>query len=247
LVGLRLNRRSLHPAAGGGGTLLEGLQFSYLDGSLLADAHGVAPNLTNSVSPVTLDGNGWGVFDRSSSQHLWAAGFEDAQGAEADYHLMVEFEAGDLVGDFTNYNLLTLADDSFFLWYLYYSDSGAEFGQDLSYSVDAASGGFVSEHGLIGPGSVGILQAWQDVSEGKLFLQLDDAEPVEAAFTIPQNEGTLARHYALGVGAIMSTNYSFTDRWDGKIRRARKWNRVLTELERAQLYNGGDGLAYGEL
>lgn len=81
------------------------------------------------------------------------------------------------------------------------------------------------------------LVAWHDPDENKIFIQLDNGTPAEISYS----GGTNSTGGVLEVGRFpWATAFS----WYGSIDAISYWKRVLTDEERTQLFNVGDGLDY---
>lgn len=90
------------------------------------------------------------------------------------------------------------------------------------------------EGGSFSAGTWYFLVAWHSSADNKIYIQIDNGTPVEAAWT----GGTQDTTAELRIGRA-ANNY-----FDGLIDSVSFWKRVLTSDERTSLYNSGNGLDY---
>jgi hypothetical protein len=113
----------------------------------------------------------------------------------------------------------------------------------------ATSAGSVFRWGVIGATASALapstatwyhLVVWYDSVNNQIGIAVNDGTPVTAALTSvapPAGGG----EFQLGA----SSDQGFY--WDGLIDQAGFWKRLLTSQERTDLYNGGNGLSYGQM
>lgn len=90
-------------------------------------------------------------------------------------------------------------------------------------------------------GAWAFVLGWHDAVANTVNLQFNNGAPVSAAHT----GGCQATTAPVRIGAYGSSGGN--NFMDGGIDQVAIWNRVLTSDEKTELYNGGAGLAFGDL
>lgn len=125
-------------------------------------------------------------------------------------------------------------------YYLYYNSSSDRFTFLLANGTD--NGAITaSSFGSPSTNTWYYVVAWFDVSTGYASIQVNNGAidtDIPGAFIVPQTTG---QEFQIGA-RTGSSRYM-----DGKIDEVGFWKRTLTADERARLYNGGKGMAYGGL
>lgn len=79
---------------------------------------------------------------------------------------------------------------------------------------------------------------WHDSTNNQIGISVNNETPVTAS----HSTGVYSTNTAMYISRDATTDANA--KHDGKIRRIRIWNRLLTSDERTQLYNNGNGLSY---
>jgi hypothetical protein len=95
--------------------------------------------------------------------------------------------------------------------------------------------------GVLSTGVWYMVTAWHDSINNLIGIALNAGTPDTVSHSLGVNDGTrifTIGAWADGIGGLP---------WDGNIRRAGFWKRVLTSGERTTLYNGGSALSYVDI
>jgi hypothetical protein len=84
------------------------------------------------------------------------------------------------------------------------------------------------------------IAAWHDPTADKIYLQIDNGTPAEAAWSGGTQDE--ANNFELGRDSNVIGSH-----WDGLLDEWGFWKRVLTSDERTWLYNSGSGRSYADI
>jgi hypothetical protein len=201
------------------------------------DSHG-SNTLTETSGTIGSSG-GWRDFEATDTEHFTRADSVDLSTGDIDFTISVEVTPESTSAmDFVS-KWITTGDQREFR--LGYAVSVADRFQGFVSSTGASGGVVTVTASNFGPASIGVPYVvifWHDSVNNELGIEVNAVKNV-VAHSAGVFDSTSA--FQLGWIGVGTTTY-----YDGLMRRARFWKRVLTPSERLQLYNGGSGWPYAD-
>lgn len=198
------------------------------------DSHG-SNHLTdnNGVSQVTGKQGTAAKFIAASNQYLTCSSNPSLQVGDSPFTvacwIYIDSKSSHRIIVAKPGNIVANEEDEF---WLYYSNTDS-----LSFYIADGDTSYPQiNFGSLSTGNYYFIVAWYDPSNNKICLEVNGV--VQEHSTVGGNQSTNG-DFHVG-GWVANAAYA----WDGRIDEVGFWKRVLTEDERAQLYNSGEGTTY---
>jgi Concanavalin A-like lectin/glucanases superfamily len=175
-------------------------------------------------------------FTRANSEYLSRASNSDLETGDVDFTLQAWVYL-DSKPSGSQMRVIDKYQSGSKEYTLLYYQSGDRF--EWAVSADgSADSAFVDANNFGAPttGTWYLLHAWHDSVNNQIGLAVNAGTPDTASYS----GGIVVQASAFEIGRNVSSGFY----WDGRLDEVGLWKRVLSSAERAQLYNGGAGLAY---
>lgn len=178
-------------------------------------------------------------FEETSTEYFSRARDTDIGGG-ADFTFACWWNMESSPGSGSDYHMVFTSIYAATGWSLGFVNNGIlqaflQIGASTIYTAHTDPDGF--DYNL---GEWHLVIGWYDHSEATCYIVIDDDQALGSA------TGTAGA--AMGDGcAIGARWWGDATCWDGLLQGAAYWNRILSETERAAVWNGGAGLTYAQL
>lgn len=193
----------------------------------------------NTVTSATGKQGSAAQFVRANSEYLSAASHASLSPGDTDFTLQAWVYL-DSKPSGSQMRVIDKYQVGFKEYTLLYYQSGDRF--ELVVSANGSSDSAYVDANTFGAPSTGtwyLIHAWHDSVNNQIGIAVNAG----TADTASHSGGVYNSAAAFEIGRNATSGYH----WDGRIDEVALWSRVLTGSERTQLYNGGSGLAYGDL
>lgn len=193
----------------------------------------------NTVTSATGKQGSAAQFVRANSEYLSAASHASLSPGNTDFTFQawVYLDSEPSGGQMRVIDKYYIGAKEYALLYLQSSD---KFG--IAFSSDGSSDNvYLETTGTVTTGTWYCVHFWHDSVNNQVGISVNAGTADTTSYSSGVYQGT--SEFCIG-RTSGPTNFHY---WDGRIDEVALWSRVLSGAERTSLYNGGSGLAYGDL